>query len=126
MLSCSDSPLDCFPTYTPGFPVAVVRAAVAAVQKGFAVVPCLPGSCSPLCTLPGKPKPHLCDHLITEEGEAARVFRRLLKVHGELNLAVKEEVGQWRKALEPYVPVGSGLVLVPPSQWEGAPIRRWM
>ena len=92
---------------------SLVHLARAAVRAGFAVVPCLPGTKQPMCTLPerdrksadtaaqdaaraaGRPRwhtaRHACGvkHAITAEKDSDRIIRRLVRNYGTVNLGVE-------------------------------------
>lgn len=92
---------------------SLVHMARAAVRAGFAIVPCLPGTKQPMCTLPerdkkradeeakaaaraaGRPRwhtaRHACGvkHAITDEKDSDRIVRRLVRHYGAINLGVE-------------------------------------
>lgn len=92
---------------------SLVHLARAAVRAGFAVVPCLPGTKQPMCTLPERDKKradaeaqeaarlagrarwhgvrHACGvkHAITDEKDSDRIIRRLVRNYGAINLGVE-------------------------------------
>lgn len=92
---------------------SLVHMARAAVRAGFAIVPCLPGTKQPMCTLPerdkkradeeaktaaraaGRPRwhtaRHACGvkHAITDEKDSDRIIRRLVRHYGAINLGVE-------------------------------------
>jgi hypothetical protein len=92
---------------------SLVHMARAAVRAGFAIVPCLPGTKQPMCTLPerdkkradeeakaaaraaGRPRwhsaRHACGvkHAITDEKDSDRIIRRLVRNYGTVNLGVE-------------------------------------
>lgn len=92
---------------------SLVHLARAAVRAGFAIVPCLPGTKQPMCTLPeaqkkradteaqeaarqaGRPRwhtaKHACGvkHAITDEKDSDRIIRRLVSRYGQINLGVE-------------------------------------
>lgn len=74
------------------------QTAMAAVEEGYAVIPVAPGGKVPLCTLTRPERRRLekeglrhdcgTNHAITDKAEASRIFTRLTKEHGALNIGV--------------------------------------
>lgn len=92
-----------------------------AVKQGFAVLPVLGGG-EPVCTLPGKPKAHDCGlaHAIAgvDSGPAAMsVFRRMARIHGDINLAVVPHLSGML-----HIEVrGAGRAAWLAARWNGSP-----
>lgn len=102
-----------FGAAVPGGEDPLMNLARYAIRAGFAIVPCLPGTKRPMCTLPqrdvkradneaqeraraaGKRRwdlvRHECGlkHAITDEKDSDRIIRRLVRDHGRINLGVE-------------------------------------
>jgi hypothetical protein len=102
-----------FGAAVPGGEDPLVNLARYAIRAGFAIVPCLPGTKRPMCTLPQRDVKradqeaqeraraagrrrwdlvrHECaiKHAITDEKDSDRIIRRLVRDHGRINLGVE-------------------------------------
>lgn len=117
----SESPFAAvFGAAVPGGEDSLVHVARYAIRMGFAVVPCLPGTKKPLCTLPsvavkkadlaaqeearaaGRRRwelvRHTCGvhHAMTDEKESDRVIRRLVKQYAPDPINIGIELGRSR------------------------------
>lgn len=102
-----------FGAAVPGGEDPLIHLARYAIRAGFAIVPCLPGTKQPMCTLPSRDVKradteaqeaaraagkrrwdlvrHACGvkHALTDEKRSDTVIRRLVRDHGRINLGVE-------------------------------------